>query len=86
MTRKRTGKLLTRLSGILVIMLLSFGCGSLSQRNLKTYPIPKKPDLDISSESGLVCMSGNDFSDLTAYAIKIEGQLSKCNKQSEAYN
>ena len=31
-------------------------------------------------------MSGNDFSDLTAYAIKIEGQLSKCNKQSEAYN
>jgi len=32
-----------------------------------------------------MCMGGVDFSNLTEYVIKLEGQLSKCNDQSIAY-
>ena len=86
MTKKKTRKLVTKSVVFLVTTLLISGCGSLTQRNLKTYPIPKKPDLGISSENGLICMGGNDLSNLTEYVIKLEGQLSKCNDQSIAYN
>ena len=64
----------------------------MTQRNLKTYPIPQKPELDISnvddfvSEEKLMCMPMNDFSNLTQYVIKLKGQLSKCNSQALAYN
>ncbi len=64
----------------------------MAQRNLKTYPIPQKPELHISnvddfvSEEKLMCMPMNDFSNLTKYVIKLEGQLAKCNSQALAYN
>ena len=67
-------------------MLLIFGCGGTVQRSLKVYPIPMMPDLNITSNNGIVSMPNNNFSDLTEYVIKLEGQLGKCNDQSKAFN
>ena len=44
------------------------------------------PDLNITSSNEIVSMPSKNFSDLTEYVIKLEGQLGKCNDQSKAFN
>ena len=44
------------------------------------------PDLNITSDNGMVSMPNKDFSDLTEYVIRLEGQLGKCNGQSKTFN
>ena len=65
--------------------LLIIGCQTV-QRNLETFPPPMKPELKIESNNEKLCMNTTDFSLLTAYAIKLEGQLQKCNAQAELFN
>ena len=67
-------------------MLLISGCGGTVQRSLKMYPIPEMPSLNITSSADMVSMPNKDFSDLTQYVIRLEGQLGKCNDQSRAFN
>ena len=50
------------------------------------YPIPEMPNLNITSSADMVSMPNKDFSDLTQYVIRLEGQLGKCNDQSRAFN
>jgi len=44
------------------------------------------PNLNITSSNNMVSMPEKDFSDLTQYVIRMEGQLQKCNEQSKAFN
>ena len=44
------------------------------------------PNLNITSSADMVSMPNKDFSDLTQYVIKLEGQLRKCNEQSKVFN
>ena len=71
---------------IILISLLISGCGGTVQRSLKMYPIPEMPSLNITSSADMVSMPEKDFSDLTQYVIRLEGQLGKCNDQSRAFN
>ena len=50
------------------------------------YPIPEMPSLNITSSADMVSMPNKDFSALTQYVIRLEGQLGKCNDQSRAFN
>ncbi len=79
-------KQIKKLSYFLVVGLLISGCGGTVQRSLKTYPIPEMPNLNITSSNNMVSMPEKDFSDLTQYVIRMEGQLQKCNEQSKAFN
>ena len=75
-----------KLISLAAITLLITGCVGTTERNLKTYPAPVKPELGVKKNGDVVTMTIDDFSGLTNYVISLSGQLEKCNNQASTWN
>ena len=69
-----------------VIALLTFGCQTVSQRNLETFYVPDRPVIEPIPSGTTIGLPENQFVDLTRYVIELEAVAEKCNAQAEVFN
>lgn len=69
-----------------VIALLTFGCQTVSQRNLETFDVPDRPVIEPVPSGTTIGLPENQFVDLTRYVIELEAVAEKCNAQAEVFN
>jgi len=76
---------------VLLMVLVTFGCGGLgrSETLMQVVDVPDIPNIEWKqgpcTQSTAMCVDDGSFINLTSYVISLETAISKCNKQIEVF-
>ena len=73
-------------AALTAIALLTFGCQTVSQRNLETFYVPDRPVIEPIPSDTTIGLPEDQFVDLTRYVIELEAVAEKCKAQAEVFN